>query len=363
MEIIEEIYKPIKDFENYSISNLGNVKNNETNKNLKIQKSSGYSTIGLSQKNKRNVFLIHRLVAQAFIPNPENKFTVNHINHDTHDNRIINLEWNTQKEQNQHNYKTETIKRTTCRARSLICFDKDNNENKTEFRTMAEASEWLYKQGNSKCIESCLAGIRHSINGGWLCHGYYWKYNDLECKDLDNEIWKEIPEEITLGKTNYFVSNKGRFKNNRGKIMDLKISSGHYITVSFRNNDERKTYQLHRIIAQLFVINNENKPFVNHIDGNKENNCAENLVWVTKSENTNHAHENGLIKKNSRKINQYDKEGNFIAQFESIKSAGIILKLDKSTIGHICAKDRRVKTCGGFIFKYADKDENINLTS
>lgn len=363
MDTTEEIYIPIKDFENYSISNLGNIKNNQTNKILKIQKSSGYSTIGLLQNNKRNVFLIHRLVAKAFIPNPENKLTVNHKNHNTHDNRVINLEWNTHKQQNEHNYKTETEKRTTCRARSLICFDKDNNQNIMEFRTMTEAAEWLYKQGNSKNIEACLAGIRHSINNCWLCHGYYWKYNDLECKDLDNEIWKEIPKEITLEKSNYFISNKGRFKNNRGKIMDLKISSGHYITVSFRNNNEKKTYQLHRIVAQLFVTNTENKLFVNHIDGNKENNCTENLEWVTKSENTKHAHENGLIKKNSRKINQYDKECNFIAQFESIKSAGIILKLDKSTIGHICAKDRRQKTCGGFIFKYADKDENNILTS
>ena len=83
---------------------------------LKIQKSSGYSTIGLNQNSKRDSFLIHRLVAQAFIPNPENKLTVNHINHDKHDNRVINLEWNTQKEQNDHNYKSETKKRTTTRA-------------------------------------------------------------------------------------------------------------------------------------------------------------------------------------------------------------------------------------------------------
>jgi hypothetical protein len=359
MDTNEEIYKSIKNFENYSISNLGNIKNNQTNKKLKIQKSSGYSTIGLNQNKIRNSFLIHRLVAQAFIPNSENKLTVNHINHDTHDNRIINLEWNTQKEQNEHNYKTETTKRTTCRARSLICFDKDNNENKMEFRTMSEASEWLYKQGNSKCIESCLAGIRHSINHGWLCHGYYWKYNDLENKDLDNEIWKEIPEEITLGKNNYFVSNKGRFKNNKGKIMNLKIS-GHYITVSFRNEDKNKTYQLHRIVAQLFVTKSENKLFVNHIDGNKENNYAENLEWVTKSENTKHAYKIGLIKKTTRKVNQYDKGGNFIAQFESLICASIKLKIDRASIGHVCAKDRPgSNSCGGFVFKYADQDNKI----
>ena len=361
MEINEEIevYKLVKDYDKYSISNFGNVKNNFNNKLLKIQKSSGYSTIGLNQNNKRNALLIHRLVAQAFIPNPENKLTVNHINHDKYDNRVTNLEWNTQKEQNEHNYKTETKKRTTTRARSVACFDKITNEKLMEFRTMSEASEWLYAKGTSKCIDSCLAGIRHSINLNNMCHGYVWKYTDLDCKDLDDEIWKEIPENLTLGKINYQVSNKGRYKSNRGKVIDFKCPF-HYITVSFRNNNKQVTYQLHRIIAYLFVPNLENKPFVNHIDGNKENNCADNLEWVTKSENTKHAHATGLIKSTGRKVNQYDKSENFIAQFESIKGAGIALKLDKSTIGHICAKDRPwSKTCGGFVFKYADQDPLI----
>ena len=356
METYEEIYKPIEGFENYSISNQGNIKNNIKNRLLKIQKKSGYSTINLNTKNKRKGFLIHRLVTQAFIPNPENKLTVNHINHDTHDNRILNLEWNTQKEQNDFNYKTETKKRITNRARSVICINK-SNENKTEFRSMSEASEWLYTQCESKSIDSCLAGIRHSINNGWMSHGYIWKYNDLEETLVDGESWKEIPEEITMGKKNYWVSNTGRFKNNRGKIVALKVSH-HYITISFKNMDKKSTYALHRIIAQLFVPNPENKPIVNHIDGNKENNCSDNLDWVTKSENTKHAHENGLIKKNMREVNQYDKEGKFLTKFESIKSASIKLKLDKSSIGHVCARDRPgSNTCGGFVFKYADQDD------
>ena len=189
-----------------------------------------------------------------------------------------------------------------------------------------------------------------------MCKGYIWKYNDLENKNLDNEIWKEIPENLTCGKKNYWISNKGRFKNNRGKIIDTN-NHNQYITISFRNGNNKINHQLHRIIAQIFVSNTENKPFVNHIDGNKDNNFSNNLEWVTKSENTKHAHDNGLIKKYSRKVNQYDKEGNFISQFESIKEAGFKLKLDKSSIGHICAKDRPgSNTCGGFIFKYTEND-------
>lgn len=352
MNAIEEIYKPINGFQDYFISNLGNVKSDKTKRLLKIQKAA-YSSISLSNKDKRYRFLIHRLVAQAFIPNPENKLTVNHINHNTHDNRVENLEWNTSKEQNDHNYKTQSEKRKTIRARSVVCFNKITNELKKEFRSLTEASVWLNIESDANNVDSCLAGIRCSLVKGYVCKGYIWKYNDLENKDLDDEIWKELPVEITFDKKNYYVSNKGRFKNNRGKIIDLK-NHNQYIQVTIRNKDNKASYQLHRLVAQLFVSNPENKPIVNHIDGNKENNCSDNLDWVTKSENTKHAHKNGLIKKNSRKINQYDKDMNFIAQFESIKEAGIKLKLDKSTIGHICANRPGSKTCGGFIFKYAD---------
>jgi hypothetical protein len=353
MEQKEEIYKPIEGFDKYFVSNMGNVKSDKTNRLLKIQTNLSYSRVGLSNINKRSCFLVHRLVAKAFIPNPENKLTVNHINHNTYDNRVENLEWNTSKEQNEHNYETETEKRQTNRARSVVCFDKLTKQQIKEFRSLSEASTWLNGNCDSTNVASCLAGIRGSLNNGWGCHGYIWKYNDLENKDLDGEVWKEMPEEFTCGKKKYFISNKGRFKNNRGKIIETK-NHNQYTTLSFRNGKNKINHQLHRIVAFLFVDKVEGKNFVNHIDGNKDNNCRDNLQWVTKSENTKHAHTNGLIKKFSRKINQYDKNGNFIAQFESIKSASIILKLDKSTIGHVCAKDRRHKSCGGFIFKYVE---------
>ena len=91
MDNKEEIFKEIANFPGYYISNFGNVKSSKTNRLLKIQKSSRYSTVGLINNTKRYNYLVHRLVAQAFILNPENKPTVNHKNHDTYDNRIENL--------------------------------------------------------------------------------------------------------------------------------------------------------------------------------------------------------------------------------------------------------------------------------
>lgn len=353
MENIIEIYKPIENFENYLISNLGNIKNKKTDRILKQQKSSRYSTIALTSNNIRSTFLIHRLVAKAFIPNLENKPTVNHKNHNTYDNNITNLEWATYTEQMLHNYNFENKKRETNRARSIIA--KTHNE-QINFRTISEGAKWLLENSNSKNIESCLAGIRNSLNKGYLCQGFFWNYNDLQESNIEGEIWKEIPHELTLDKPGYYVSNKGRFKNNRGKIVKLNNHNG-YIQITIRNKSKIITNALHRIVAKIFVLNPEQKLYVNHIDGNKNNNCSDNLEWVTKSENTKHAHNNALITKNCRKINQYDKSGKFIFQYNSIKEASIKLGLDKSSIGHVCAKDRPgSNTCGGFIFKYADKD-------
>lgn len=105
---MEEIYKSIKRFEKrYAISNYGNVKNLKTGKILKSQlRKDGYFQIGLEIKDKKIMFLIHRLMAIAFISNPLDKKFINHINGIKADNRLENLEWVTHKENMQHAHKT-----------------------------------------------------------------------------------------------------------------------------------------------------------------------------------------------------------------------------------------------------------------
>ena len=105
---MEEIWKDIRGYEGkYQVSNLGNVISLKTNKKLYYSKSGKYYRVGL-YKDKRIMYSIHRLVAKAFIPNPDNKPCVNHLDTDTFNNCASNLCWCSYKENN--NWKHHKIK-------------------------------------------------------------------------------------------------------------------------------------------------------------------------------------------------------------------------------------------------------------
>lgn len=115
------------------------------------------------------------------------------------------------------------------------------------------------------------------------------------------EVWKDIDIEGFEGR--YAVSNLGRvmsFSTQRrtyDKILKNKIThDGYYETTLVGDNLKCKYIRTHRLVAIYFVPNPEGKPEVNHKDGNKLNNNADNLEWVTTSENQTHAYKMGLQK-------------------------------------------------------------------
>ena len=105
-----------------------------------------------------------------------------------------------------------------------------------------------------------------------------------------------------------------------------------YLRINVCINGKNKRYRIHRLVAQAFIPNPENKPQVNHIDGNKQNNCVGNLEWVTDEENKKHATENGLVV--SKPVVLYI-NGNLILHTKSVNemkkatgvSAGRILQI------------------------------------
>ena len=98
-----EEFKTIEGFDNYEVSNFGNVRNIKTKRILKISiSSSKYYIVGLCNNGKRTNKTLHRLIADAFIENPENKPCVDHINNDKLNNNIENLRWATYQENNRN---------------------------------------------------------------------------------------------------------------------------------------------------------------------------------------------------------------------------------------------------------------------
>lgn len=108
----EEIWKDIHGYEGlYQVSNLGNVFSVRNKKILSQSEHTTYSIVCLSKDGKSKAFGVHRLVASAFIPNPDGKNTVNHINCNRHDNRAENLEWLTWEENISHYTKSEKFQK------------------------------------------------------------------------------------------------------------------------------------------------------------------------------------------------------------------------------------------------------------
>ena len=140
---------------------------------------------------------------------------------------------------------------------------------------------------------------------------------------------KEIYIKIK-GLNNYYVSNLGNIKSIRGNILKQQLDSKGYCRISITENKVKKTYKVHRIVAETFIDNPLNKEQVNHIDGNKQNNRSDNLEWCTNKENCIHAIQNGLWENvfiapkkanDKKKIKVIAFKGNHKIYFESIGEA------------------------------------------
>ena len=118
-----ETYKSIKDYDNYEVSNMGNVRNKKTGLILKQALRNGYYCVGFSNNGNKKGFLVHRLIALHFIPNPLNKELVDHIDRNPLNNSINNLRWATPSENNMN----KSILKNNKSTKTGVYYDKHIN--------------------------------------------------------------------------------------------------------------------------------------------------------------------------------------------------------------------------------------------
>ena len=171
-----EIWKDVVGFEGrYMVSSLGNVKSIVTNHGKPTDKqvtkrvrskTCDYLYVQHWRKDKPTHKAVHRLVAEAFIPNPENKPTVNHLDGNKHNNAVDNLEWATHSENHKHAFATGLRSVEDCRERMIgkkfgkstsqynyVCYDKSRNRWKASIKTNGKI---IYQKRHKTELEAAI---------------------------------------------------------------------------------------------------------------------------------------------------------------------------------------------------------------
>ena len=181
-----------------------------------------------------------------------------------------------------------------------------------------------------------------------------------------NEEWKNVEGYESL----YQVSSLGRVKSLEKHFL-RKYREGYrkqtipekilkpfptrtaYLLVKLTKNKIEKCFQVHRLVAMAFIPNPQNKPQVNHINGNKTDNKVENLEWVTQTENIRRAYATGL--QNHETAVRVTTPDNKVHEFRNQRLASQFLKISPSRLNETL-KSNTGKKCAGCKVEYVNKD-------
>lgn len=196
---------------------------------------------------------------------------------------------------------------------------------------------------------------------------------------MGNEIWAPIPgyngkyEASTLGCV------RSMSYRNKKEVHTLKEADYKgYLKVRISMNGSAKSMLVHQLVARTFIENPDNKPEIDHIDGDPKNNRVENLRWCTKKENMNNpisierhsraakisvpkAWKSGFYKIMPRRVAQLSKEGEIICVWESVSMAARELGLSLGNL-FACIWGQR-KTCGGYKWEYIEPGKRKNANN
>lgn len=176
------------------------------------------------------------------------------------------------------------------------------------------------------------------------------------------EIWRPVKDY-----DGYEVSNQGRVRSKYRVLTPTPTNKG-YLRVNITKNGKSKSYRVHRLVAQAFIPNPDNKPQVDHINTDKSDNRVENLRWVTGPENcqneltSKHNSQRQIGEKNhmygktgknnhsSKAIIQYDTDGYMLRKWDSMMDVERELGIYSTQISAVCKSKKT--TAGNYVWKY-----------
>lgn len=220
----------------YEISENGDIKNVKRTVLKTKKNAAGYLAVSLSTNNKKQTFTVHTLVAKAYLPNPENKATVDHIDRNRENSKLSNLRWADVREQ----CKNRIMNKNPKSGRKIQQLDDNFKVIKTwdKFTDACKEYGWGKQSNVSRAIEQRIK-----------CAGYYWRY--VDSSDFEKEIWKPIPMGSKYPKMSASKTGKIRFDNTGIIKTGYKTAYG-YLLISIVTNKGRKIKYLHRLIAYAF---------------------------------------------------------------------------------------------------------------
>lgn len=331
-----EEWKSIPCNAGYEASNTGKIRNAKTKREIKTAAAAKkYHVVALSGVQ----YPVHRLVAQTFLENPDNLPFVNHKDSNKRNNHVDNLEWITN---------ADNVKHAVAQGRA----GREYMKNGVKVTYPDGKEEWY---DSTSAAEKSLGLCTGTVNRvSRKCDGYVYTNNTqkewrfrLEYHKGDEDSLPDGVEErpVTIeGYHHLTARSDGTLYNTKFKRAVIGGNDGGYRRVkSLGCGKESKA--LHIIIATTFIPNPDNKPYVNHIDGNKTNNAVSNLEWCTQSENMLHAFRTGLISEEAKKliiekvsvpVYQLEFDGSIIARHDNIKKAAEAVGAHAQAITAVC---------------------------
>jgi len=179
---------------------------------------------------------------------------------------------------------------------------------------------------------------------------------------MEQEIWKPVKkaegyEVSNLGNVRSVprkvVYKDGRITFQKGRILKQYENQRGYLKVYPTVKGKTVNSQVHRLVAEAFIPNPDNKPQVNHINCDKLDNSVDNLEWVTNEENYAHAIRNGLIT-GVVPVDVYTIEGDYVASYDSMTEAARQTGAGKGNVNKVVKG--KANSAKGYIFKKATKE-------